>query len=452
MSGIRSLIVRSSATAARFVTESPDLRAVASECDVDRVVMGTIMRAGDQLRVTAQLVEAPGGTLLSSHTAQSGLNDLFRLQDDIARRVVAALALPLRGDDPPPTPGVAPESSAYGLYLRANELARRYDELPHARELYQRCIDLDPRFAPAWARLGRCHWVIGKYLGDAADSAARAEEALRRALELNPSLSVAHMFYAQLESDTGHAPQALTRLLAAAVRYGNDPELFAGIVHAARYCGLNEQSVAAHEEARRLDPNVPTSLAQTLLMMGEFDRALSVPRTPGAGTGDDSIRVIALGLAGLRDEARRALIDLRKTARIPAFDVRSDYLMAWLERRSGGMRDALPGLAELKIMQDPEAIFQDGWLLCDVGDHARGLDRLREAVAAGYTVAPTLATSPVFDALRDNPAFRTMLSDAEAGRRRALDAFREAGGEQLLREGRAGPPVATPSIASPGTS
>jgi len=116
------------------------------------------------------------------------------------------------------------------------------------------------------------------------------------------------------------------------------------------------------------------------------------------------------------------------------------------------MRDALPGLAELKIMQDPEAIFQDGWLLCDVGDHARGLDRLREAVAAGYTVAPTLATSPVFDALRDNPAFRTMLSDAEAGRRRALDAFREAGGEQLLREGRAGPPVATPSIASPGTS
>jgi len=45
-----------------------------------------------------------------------------------------------------------------------------------------------------------------------------------------------------------------------------------------------------------------------------------------------------------------------------------------------------------------------------------------------------------------------MLSDAEAGRRRALDAFREAGGEQLLREGRAGPPVATPSIASPGTS
>jgi len=115
--------------------------------------MGTIMRAGDQLRVTAQLVEAPGGTLLSSHTAQSGLNDLFRLQDDIARRVVAALALPLRGDDPPPTPGVAPESSAYGLYLRANELARRYDELPHARELYQRCIDLDPQFAPAWARL-----------------------------------------------------------------------------------------------------------------------------------------------------------------------------------------------------------------------------------------------------------------------------------------------------------
>ena len=56
----------------------------------------------------------------------------------------------------------------------------------------------------------------------------------------------------------------------------NDPELFAGLVHACRYCGLYEQSIAAHEEARRLDPNVPTSLEQTLLMTGDIDRLLTV--------------------------------------------------------------------------------------------------------------------------------------------------------------------------------
>ena len=99
LSGIGSLVVRSSATAARFAGEAPDLKALAAEADVDRVVMGTLLRSGDQLRATAQLVEAPGGTLLTSHTVQSSLGDLFRLQDDIARRVVEALSLPLGGGD-----------------------------------------------------------------------------------------------------------------------------------------------------------------------------------------------------------------------------------------------------------------------------------------------------------------------------------------------------------------
>ena len=57
--------------------------------------MGTLLRSGDQLRATTQLVEAPGGTLLTSHTVQSSLGDLFQLQDDIARRVVDASSLPL---------------------------------------------------------------------------------------------------------------------------------------------------------------------------------------------------------------------------------------------------------------------------------------------------------------------------------------------------------------------
>ena len=86
----------------------------------------------------------------------------------------------------------------------------------------------------------------------------------------------------------------------------------------------------------------------------------------------------------------------------------------------------------MKIQDDPEAIFQEGWLLCDVGEHARGLDQLRQAVAKGYSVAPTLAGSRQFDAMRNDPAFQALLAQAEAGRRDALAAFREAGGERLL--------------------
>jgi eukaryotic-like serine/threonine-protein kinase len=432
LSGIGSLVVRSSATAVRFASETPDLKALATEADVDRVVMGTLVRAGDQVRASAQLVEAPGGTLLTSHTVQSSLGDLFRLQDDLARRVVEALALPLGGADASPLPRAPRNARAYELYLRGNELARTYDQLPEARDLYQRCLEIDPSFAPAWAQLGRCHRVIGKYIDDSPDIEARAEEAFRRALELNPRLSLAHKFYAQLEADMGQARRALARLLAEANRHGNDPELFAGLVHACRYCGLYEQSIAAHEEARRLDPNVPTSLEQTILMTGDTERLLAVEPPVLGGSGDQGIRIIGLGLAGRRDEARRALLDMRSASRLPLFQSWTDYLMAWLERRNAEMLASISAFSTLKIMDDPEAIFQEGWLLCDAGEHEQGLVYLQRAVAKGYYVAPTLSGGRAFDALRSNPTFQGLLAEAEAGRDRALGAFREAGGERLL--------------------
>jgi serine/threonine protein kinase/tetratricopeptide (TPR) repeat protein len=432
LSGIGSLIVRSSASAARFAGEAPDLKALAAEADVDRIVMGTLLRSGDQLRATAQLVETPGGTLLTSHTVQSTLGDLFRLQDDIARRVVEALSLPLGGGPATPAPDAPRDARAYELFLRANELARSYDQLPSARDLYLRCLELDPGFAPAWARLGRCHRVIAKYVDDSADSTGRAEQALRRALELNPRLSLAHKFFANLEADTGQARSAVVRLLGEAERHGNDPELFAGLVHACRYCGLYEQSIAAHEEARRLDPNAATSIDQTLLMAGDLERLLAGERAPSVSGGDDAIRVVALGLADRRDEAHQMLAGMRQAVRLPAFQTWIDCLAAWLDRRPADMLVGVSALAALKIMDDPEAIFQEGWFLCDVGEHRQGLVRLRRAVANGYSVAPTLARARAFDALRHDASFQELQQEAEEGRRQALAAFREAGGERLL--------------------
>ena len=182
LSSVSSLVVRSSAMAARFAGEAPDLKALAAEADVDRVVMGTLLRAGDQVRATAQLVEAPGGTLITSHSINSPLGDLFVLQDDIAHRVVDALALPLGGDMMSPVPEAPRNPRAYEFYLRANEAARTYDSLVQARELYLRALELDPQFAPAWAHLGRCYRVIGKYVDGTRDSEVLAEAAFQRAL------------------------------------------------------------------------------------------------------------------------------------------------------------------------------------------------------------------------------------------------------------------------------
>jgi eukaryotic-like serine/threonine-protein kinase len=431
LSANTSLVVRSSAIAARYAAAAPDLKTLATEADVDRVVMGTLLRSGDQLRAAAQLVDAPGGTLLTWHTVQASLGDLFHLQDDIARRVSEALSLPLSGKAPTEPQDRPADPRAYELYLRANELARTYDGLPAARSLYQQCLELDSRFAPAWARLGRCHRVIGKYIDASADTDAQAEEAFRRALALSPRLSIAHKYYANLEADTGQPIGALLRLLGEATRHGNDPELFAGLVHACRYCGLFEQSIAADAEARRLDPNVPSSVEGTLVMTGEIDRLLALPSRLLAG-GDDGLRVIALGFAGRFGEARQRLGAMREIAHIKLFQDWIEFIDLWLQRRPAEMHARLQEIVGLKIQDDPEAIFQLGWMFCDVGDHERALPDLERAVAKGYFVAPTLARRPQFDPLRGHPRFRDLLAQAEAGRARALTAFREAGGERLI--------------------
>ena len=430
LSGSGSLIVRSSATAARFPGDAPDLKALAVEADVDRVVMGTLLRSGDQLRATAQLVEAPSGTLLTSQTVQASLGDLFRLQDDIARRVVEALSLPLTGATP--ASADAPHNSrAYELYLRANELARTYDGMSSARDLYLQSLDLDPGFAPAWAHLGRCHRVIGKYVTGSPDSETLAEEAFQRALAINPHLSIAHKFYANLEADIGQPVRAMTRLLVEAGRRGNDPELFAGLVHSCRYCGLFEESIAAHAEARRLDPNVPTSVQQTLLMAGDIEQLEAVEPSPFVAGADEGIRVIGLGLAGRREEARTALLRMRR-AHIPAFQSWSEFLMAWLDKRTEDMVHRMSTFDQLKIMEDPEALFQEGRFFCDVGEYQKGLGLVQRAVAKGYWVAPTLERSREFQALRRDSEFQAILAEAAAGRERAAASFREAGGERLL--------------------
>ena len=345
------------------------------------------------------------GTLLSSHTVQSSLGDLFHLQDDMARRVVEALALPLGGETPPPTPDEPRDARAYELFLRANELARGYDQLPEARDLYQRCLELDPKFAPAWARLGRCHWVIGKYIHDPADSAARAEEAFRRALDLNPRLAVAHRLYASFEGDTGHSLDALVRLLGEGRRARQRRRAVRGprprrpVLRALRAVhGRARGSAAARPERRH--------------HLRADDADDGGPRPPAARPPGPPLAAEAttdpghgLGLAGRRDEARQILDELAR-ARIPA--------LAPGCRRSrpgstAGPKTSSPACASLgglTITDDPEGLFQDGLDALRPGRARAGPRRLPPRGRQGFYAAPTLAASPAFDALRDDPASR----------------------------------------------
>src|SRR5262249_506157 len=95
LSGLESLVVRSSLVASRFAGDSMDPRKIAADADVDVIVTGTLLRAGNDIRVSTQLTEAPAGTLLWSHSAQVAVGDVFHVQDELAQRIVDSLELPL---------------------------------------------------------------------------------------------------------------------------------------------------------------------------------------------------------------------------------------------------------------------------------------------------------------------------------------------------------------------
>src|SRR5206468_59069 len=137
---------------------------------------------------------------------------------------------------------------------------------------------------------------------DPAESMAQAETCFKRALELKPGLAIAHSLYAQLEVDLGRAKAAMVRLLEWTRKRNADPQVFAGLVHACRYCGLLEASIAAHQQVQRLDRHVPTSVQHTYWVMGDYSRALEM-----AKESTDPITGLILISMGRKEEAIAAL-------------------------------------------------------------------------------------------------------------------------------------------------
>jgi DNA-binding winged helix-turn-helix (wHTH) protein/tetratricopeptide (TPR) repeat protein len=276
LSALKSVVIRSSLAASRFSGTAQDLKTIASEADVDLILTGTLLSAGGEIRVTAQLTDAATGTLVCSHSTQTSIGNVFRLQDELTECVVGALALPLTAREQRILRQDVPsDAKAYEHYLRGNQFSHDSKQWGAARDLYLRCVEADPCFAPAWARLGRIHHVMAKYLTTGAkEGLVQAEAAFRQALDLNPDLAIAHKSYAQLEVDLGRANDAMARLVPRAQGTA-DPEVFAGLVSPLRYSGLLEASMAAHSRAMTLEPKIRTSVPHTWFLQRDHARVAS---------------------------------------------------------------------------------------------------------------------------------------------------------------------------------
>jgi TolB-like protein len=428
LSGLESLVVRSSLAASRYAGAPADTRAIGAEADVDMIVTGTLLRSADAVRVNAQLTEAASGTLLWSHTAQASVGDFFQLQDELTRRIVESLAVPLTARDKQRLVTDVPSSkAAYDHFLRGNQLSVDPKQWSVARELYERCVAEDPRFAPAWARLGRVYHVQTKYVesagGDTDECLTRAESAFKKALAINPDLPIAHKLYAQLEADLGRAHDAMVRLVSR-VRTA-DPELMAGLVTACRYCGLLDASVAAHQRARALDRKIPTSVMHTWFMQGDWERLAALPVA-------EFPYIVALALVefGRGDEALAPLREVE--ARMPTR--RRHVAVAARALIEGRTAESV---SQMKAMlspdfRDPERRFYVARHVARYGDADEALAQLEGVVADGFSCYPVFERDPWLDALRPKPGFTELLERCASRHAASRRAFEELNGRGVL--------------------
>lgn len=426
LAGLRSLIVRSSRVASRYSGLDIDLKAIAEDAGVDAVVTGTLLRRGDRLRASVQLVEAPSGTMIWTDTAEVGLDDIFQLQDQLASRIVESLSGPLTERERVLMSHDVPASArAYEFYLRANHLANRVHDLTVARDLYQRSLEADPNYAPAWARLGRCYRIRAKYGDDPLRNMQRAADAFERAFTLNPDLPTAHSLYAQHEAEQGHADDALLRLLNAVHTNPNDPELYAGLVHVCRYSGLLDASLAAHQRALRLDPNIRTTVMNTHFVLGNFQLVVDA-RADEVGY----VEAMALDAMGRRDEARNRLQPAEKRELPPLIRKVVEMLRLLLD---GERRRVVESLHELNLEgADPEGYFYRARLLAQLGEPDAALVTLEQAVRKGFWCVPALRHDAFLAVVRNLAGFSELLTEAEACAARAARAFAERGGPRVL--------------------
>jgi len=347
-----------------------DIPTVASRLKVSHVLEGSVRKSGNRVRVSAQLIEAATDSHLWSDTWDRDLDDIFAIQQDIARRIVEALRLRL---DTRALPERTTRSiQAYDCYLRGRSFVRRFGpkSLGFAIESFRRATEIDPGYARGWAGLGEAHAIRAIYYNtDPADSGS-ADTASRRAVELAPRLAEALVargvasLAAQAYADAEH--EFVTAI-------GIAPQMFEGHYYAGRTCvhqGHLRRALEFFERAATVSPedyNVPLLMAPIYRSLGEEARALELDRRGielaerHVEINPDSARPYYLAAAALMmiGQPDKALDWARRAIAIDPSDPATLYNVACFYAQAGRTEDALDCLengvtSRSWLQNDPE--------------------------------------------------------------------------------------------------
>ncbi|MCI0606600.1 hypothetical protein L0156_26750, partial [bacterium] len=187
------LQVTSRTSAFSFKGKEVDIKTIAQKLNVTHVLEGSVRKAGNQLRITAQLIEVATDSHLWSQTYDRQMENIFAVQDDIAASVAGALKVTLEGGRTPKAQQTNPE--AYNAYLQGRYFVdrRSKEDLQKAIGYFEQALQIDPNYALAWVGLSETHSRQGGWGYVPLDEGyAKARKEAEKALELDPNLAEAH--------------------------------------------------------------------------------------------------------------------------------------------------------------------------------------------------------------------------------------------------------------------
>jgi TolB-like protein len=376
---IPGLKVISRTSSFQFKGRTEDLRSIGTQLGVVYVLEGSVRKAGDHLRVTAELINSKDGTRLWSQTYNRDLSDVLKLQDEIAIALVRALQIEV-GTGFFSRPALR-NTEAYTLYLQGQHAKDRFDQpgMEQAISDFERVLELDPSFAPAELWLGNAYFTLGLYgFMPPAIAFEKARQASERALTLDPSLAMAHaqlgdihrvydwdwpaaerelkqafslaptdgnvLFYASgLSLSIGRWDEAVKQVNAALAQDPLNQAAYGNLSLIQSRRGRLEEAEAAARRALEINPTGPFGhyiLGNALLEGGQPDAALREFSKDTVETGRLGGSAMAYFAIGRKADSDAALAQMIKgqanrpflIARVYGFRGEADDALKWLER------------------------------------------------------------------------------------------------------------------------
>jgi adenylate cyclase len=391
------LRVTSRTSSFSFRGKDLDVRAIADKLGVDVVLEGSVRRAGNRVRIAAQLVDARSDDHLWAETYDREIEDVFAVQEEIAGCISRALRLRLSPDDQKaiqqgPTTG---DVEAYDYYLRGRKYFDQIDRggIEHAREMYRKAVQVDPEYALAWAGLSQCVVWMATWMQDTPALREEAERASLRALELAPDRAEAHTARGS----------ALTLV------------------------GRHAEADAHFEEAVRLDPQLYEAwyfFGRAKFERGDLERAAELFGRAGAVRADDyqSVALQAQSLFALerhdeaRDVARKAALRAERHLELHPDDTRAMTMGSGAWVYAGEPEKAIEWV-ERALAEDPNdvaVLHNAACTFASLGEVERALDTLERRIRISTTInRGWIEHDPDFASIRDHPRFKALLDGLE---------------------------------------